>query len=249
LNKENFNLKKIVQSNFATHILIVGGDGTVRIICENILNNEIDINVAIYPIGSTNVMAKILGVTRNLKYIKHPKIKEVYPSIVNSKYYFFLAFCLGTIADVTIEAEKLHKNRIGFLAYIISAILHFRKENNFSFKESVPKHFKWKGQSLHFFTNIFVTKFLNNLCEKKIGNYFSKNTLIIRYLKTGLFGYIKLWNRILKGDLRSDEFYLSDEFVFEKSNDINIYLDGDEIKVNENKIYITKSKSSIRFIC
>jgi diacylglycerol kinase family enzyme len=134
-----------IQSVKDPHILVVGGDGTLRRTVEYLYHKDIQVPIAYLPSGSANIFAKIHGISstpsKTLGSILQKKYTPVDISLINGKYVFLLAAVFGNLGAMAVQAEHNYKETIGPLAYLLSL-------------DGVIKNFKKKDISLQIDTNL-----------------------------------------------------------------------------------------------
>lgn len=104
-----------------THIVAVGGDGTVNEVASAAVNTGV--HVGIVPQGSGNGLARELRIPLNVKealsVIKMHKIKTIDAGIVNGRYFFCTC---GTGFDASVGKEFARDSRRGMLSYVRATI-------------------------------------------------------------------------------------------------------------------------------
>jgi diacylglycerol kinase (ATP) len=111
-------------------LAVYGGDGTLMEAISGLIGSKIPL--AILPGGSANIMAKELGIPQDLKEAcalmsQVPFTTKTIDIGQFSGHYFILGVSLGFGADLIEGANRETKNRIGFLAYFLSAATALRK--------------------------------------------------------------------------------------------------------------------------
>ena len=124
-------------------LAVYGGDGTVMEAISGLMGSEIPL--AILPGGSGNVLAKELGIPKDLKEAcalinQVPLTTKTIDVGQFGNRYFILGIALGFGADMIKGAERETKNRIGIFAYLLSAAAALRKV------EKAVYHLKIDGQ-------------------------------------------------------------------------------------------------------
>jgi diacylglycerol kinase (ATP) len=111
-------------------LAVYGGDGTLMEAINGLMGSEIPL--AILPGGSANVMAKELGIPKDLKEAcalisQVPlTIKTIDVGQFGNRY-FILGIALGFGADMIKGADRETKNKIGIFAYFLSAAAALKK--------------------------------------------------------------------------------------------------------------------------
>jgi len=116
-------LKTVNFKNYQ-RLIVIGGDGTVTTVADFLLNNKIDLPLAIIPQGSANVLASSLDIPladkRAIKTAALGKEKKIDVGLLNKKHYFFICLSLGFWSKVVKQTERGLKLRLGFWAYFLS---------------------------------------------------------------------------------------------------------------------------------
>ena len=124
-------LRAIAQK--ATHIVVAGGDGTVRTVLEAVARSEAKVSVGIVPVGTGNVLARNLGIAlddlrtqvkRALEGIAHPIDMGLARIILEDdsriEKYFAVMAGLGLDAKIMLNTDAARKQRLGWIAYVES---------------------------------------------------------------------------------------------------------------------------------
>lgn len=109
-------------------VVAVGGDGTVSEVVTGAVGSELI--VGIVPAGSTNMVAKDLGIPRNLKDAMRVAFGEGEPTAFDvaraGETIFMHMAGAGYDAEIMREASSVWKRRLGWPAYLWPAIKHLR---------------------------------------------------------------------------------------------------------------------------
>lgn len=107
------------------YILIAGGDGTVDSVINKMKQNNIDLPVALLPVGTANDFAKYLGMPSDIEeacnQIINSKIKRFDLGKINNKYFVNVA-STGVFTDISQKTDNSLKNTMGKLAYYVKAL-------------------------------------------------------------------------------------------------------------------------------
>lgn len=239
-------------------IFIVGGDGSVSITIENIINdsnfNNLNIPIYICPFGSGNGLAKNLNINPynlNLngekKYINAMNINSNENSNLS-----FLSQSWGVISDIDFNTEFLRFfGDFRFYYGILKSIF-------------IPNYYKGKLNFTADNNNYDITDDFYMICSSKgpwistdfklatYGNIFSDDIdiLFIRK-KLSIFERIKLIYYILNErahDLDFIEYFKLNEYTLEIFNNDSIIARDGEI-VNSRKIIVNNSNKKFLFYC
>ena len=108
-----------------SQILIAGGDGTVDILINYMMERDIRLPIGILPMGTANDYAKYIGIPKDIskaleKMFRLPPMKMDVGKI-NDKYFINVA-STGLLTDVSQKTHRELKNAIGKLAYYIKGL-------------------------------------------------------------------------------------------------------------------------------
>lgn len=145
------------------HILTAGGDGTINQVVNLMKNNNLDLPLAVLPVGTANDFAKLIGATsdieENCKKILNNTPKTVDLGLVNNKY-FINVFSYGLFTDVSQKTPTHLKNIFGKLAYYYSGIKELPTFKSVNI-EVESKEMNYSGEALIFF--VFNGKTAGNI--------------------------------------------------------------------------------------
>jgi len=122
--------KKAIEAG-ATHIIVAGGDGTVRACVQAVFEEEAGVSLGLVPIGTGNILARNLKlpITNLDKCIRRAVIGDVYEidlgvaKAINkdgelTKFYFTGIAGIGMDARIMQRTLPELKRRVGWIAYI-----------------------------------------------------------------------------------------------------------------------------------
>lgn len=136
------------------HILGAGGDGTINQIINIMKKKNLDIPLAILPVGTANDFAKYIGMPADIgsacDKILAGKIQEIDLGKANNKY-FINVFSFGLFTDVSHKTPTHLKNTIGKLAYYLNGIKELPSFKKLDIKVTSDEFF-YEGNALIFFT-------------------------------------------------------------------------------------------------
>lgn len=136
------------------HILGAGGDGTINQIINIMKKKNLDIPLAILPVGTANDFAKYIGMPSDIgsacDKILAGKIQEIDLGKANDKY-FINVFSFGLFTDVSHKTPTHLKNTIGKLAYYLNGIKELPSFKKLDIKVTSDEFF-YEGNALIFFT-------------------------------------------------------------------------------------------------
>lgn len=136
------------------HILGAGGDGTINQIINIMKKKNLDIPLAILPVGTANDFAKYIGMPADIgsacDKILAGEIQEIDLGKANDKY-FINVFSFGLFTDVSHKTPTHLKNTIGKLAYYLNGIKELPSFKKLDIKVTSDEFF-YEGNALIFFT-------------------------------------------------------------------------------------------------
>lgn len=107
------------------YILVAGGDGTVDNVVNIIKKLNLDIPIAVLPVGTANDFAKFIGIPLNVEKACEQIINSEPVALdigkINDKYFLNVA-STGLFTDVSQKTDVNLKNTIGKLAYYVKGI-------------------------------------------------------------------------------------------------------------------------------
>lgn len=111
-------------------IIVAGGDGTIHVCVNAMLNHEIDLPLALIPTGTANGFASYFDIPEDLNRMidvalgNHLSIADV--GCVNERYFVNMT-TIGSMVGVKQTTDPLFKDTFGMFAYYITALLDARK--------------------------------------------------------------------------------------------------------------------------
>lgn len=117
-------------------VIAAGGDGTVRFALAALARAKSDIPVAIFPLGTGNVLARNLGVVdvslfadpleRAYEYVKNGSPRRMDMGMMNGHYFAGMAG-VGPLSDAFMTPERVLKTKFKLLAYIVELLKSIAK--------------------------------------------------------------------------------------------------------------------------
>ena len=124
-------------ASFYDVIIAAGGDGTINEIINGIMKSNKKPRLAVYPAGTANDVANILGMPKNLKkwikifFKEEPLLVDV--NKINDRYFLY-ATGAGLLTSVSYATPRESINKLGYLAYMLYGIKDFFKPYKMSLK-------------------------------------------------------------------------------------------------------------------
>ncbi len=106
-------------------IIISGGDGTIHQVVNLMIQNDIDLPIALFPTGTANDFSQYFGIPKDLDGMIDVAIKNSFTRCdvgkANEQYFINVA-SLGNLVDISQRVNDQAKNVLGVLAYYIKGI-------------------------------------------------------------------------------------------------------------------------------
>lgn len=106
-------------------IIAAGGDGTINVCVNAMIENNIDLPIAIFPAGTANDFAYAFNMPNEIDEMLDIALGESYTmsdvGIINGKYFINVA-AMGRVVDVSQKTDPTLKNTIGVTAYYLKGL-------------------------------------------------------------------------------------------------------------------------------
>lgn len=212
------------------YVIVAGGDGTVDTVVNLMKQLNIDLPIAILPVGTANDFAKFIGISPNVEkaceQILNSKPVLIDIGRINNKYFINVA-STGLFTDVSQKTDVNLKNTIGKLAYYIKGLEqlpNFRKlrinveSEHFTFNDDMYLTLVFNGQTAGNFNLAYNAKIEDGALD----------VIIIK--ACAIRELIPLFIRILKGEHLEDPnvvYFKTDKLLIESDENIVTDIDGE----------------------
>ncbi|MDY6038182.1 MAG: YegS/Rv2252/BmrU family lipid kinase [Eubacterium sp.] len=119
------SLDKVTYKDEFYQILVAGGDGTINICVNAMINNGIDLPLGVLPAGTANDFAYYFDLPNNIDKMLDitlgEKVTYADVGVVNGRYFINVA-AIGQVVDVSQKTDPVLKNSIGVLAYYLKGL-------------------------------------------------------------------------------------------------------------------------------
>ena len=248
-------LRKRIEKEVITDIVICGGDGSLRSIVSSVLN--IKINIGILPLGSGNGLAKTAGIpsstNRAFEIIFNGKASCVDAFLINNK---LSCHVCGLGFDALVAQSFSVQKRRGFSSYTKQIIKNFFSAKTYSFTiESDGEIFNVEAfliciaNSNQFGNNLKIApkaSLSDGLIDIVVLKKTTKPQIVLCFAKQILFGKIK---SIKAGDFhRKNILYFQTNKIKIKNPQLApLHIDGDPV-VTSDEFSIEILPSAYRLI-
>lgn len=215
-----------------SYVLVAGGDGTVdnAVNCMKKLN--INLPIAILPVGTANDFAKFIGMPGDIETacerILKSKPKKLDLGKINDKYFINVA-STGLFTDVSQKTDINLKNTIGKLAYYLKGIEQLPNLRKLKIKVSSEEHIFDDHMYLMLVFNGQTAGNLKFAYKAKVDD----GMLDVLIVKAGMIkDMISLFIKMLKGEHLEDAaglvYFKTNRLQVECHEDIVTDIDGEK---------------------
>ncbi len=103
-------------------VIAAGGDGTINLVVNEMIENNIDLPIAIFPSGTANDFAYYFDIPHDIDGMLKIALEEHYTYTdigrVNNKYFVNVA-AMGFLVDVSQKTDPNIKNTLGIISYYL----------------------------------------------------------------------------------------------------------------------------------
>ena len=230
-------------------VIAAGGDGTFNEVISGNLKRNNKLLIADLPLGSTNDIATMYGLNKNifenLRLLLDGEIKNIDVCKINNKAFVYFAG-VGSFVNVTYETPRRLKEKYGRTAYFIYALKQFNgkvKNYNITYEVNNEKH---RGNySFIFITNSSSVAGVNDIYpDVKLDD--NKFEVLLCKTKSKL-KLIQIVSKLKRQDIRTIDgltYYKTNEFkiTFDEIPEDSWCLDGEEMKHNNKNFNFCISK-------
>lgn len=203
-------------------IIIAGGDGTIHQVINRLIKYEIDLPIAIFPVGTANDYAQYFNLPKGIEEMTDIALGDAYSysdvGKINGKYFINVA-SLGFLIDISQKTDAKIKNSLGVLAYYIKGIEELPNMKSFAVSVNSP-HGSFSG-------DIYFMLIMNGKSAggfKKIAPFSSINDGLLDvyiFKKCALYELMPLLIKIFNG-----EHFNSPYVCFFQTNQLEIICDA-----------------------
>lgn len=234
-------------------IIAAGGDGTVSVICDILIKNNIDIPIAIIPAGTANDFAMHLGMPKDpvdaALAIAKGYEERCDLGRVGNKHFINVAAC-GSFANTSDDTNSAIKPKLGVFAYYITAIEKLHTYEPIKVKITYDDNVTTESALLVLILN---SSHVGGFANLSPNSSIDDGLLDMFVFKNDgkLINSAKTFVDILKGQHLSNDDILyvqAKNFVIEPIHDEKIYLDLDGDKGPVLPVTIDIAEKAIRLI-
>ena len=213
------------------YILIAGGDGTVDSVVNAMMKKNIDLPIAILPVGTANDFGKFINMPRDvegaLKKILSSEPVAVDIGRVNQKYFINVA-STGLFTDISQKTDVNLKNTIGKLAYYLKGIEELPNFRKLKVKIT-SKELTYDGDM--YLLLVFNGQTAGNLKLATRADVRDGFLDVIVIKAVPVYEILPLFIKILKGEHLDSEkviYFKTNDVLIESDEDIVTDIDGEK---------------------
>lgn len=106
-------------------VIAAGGDGTINVVVNAMIKNELDLPLAIFPSGTANDFAYYFDIPHDIESMVKIALNENYTYCdvgkINEKYFINVA-AMGFLVDVSQKTDPNIKNTLGIMSYYLKGV-------------------------------------------------------------------------------------------------------------------------------
>ncbi|MDD6796342.1 MAG: YegS/Rv2252/BmrU family lipid kinase [Clostridiaceae bacterium] len=219
----------IIDENYK-YIIVAGGDGTVDSVVNAMMERNIDLPIAILPVGTANDFGTFLDMPSDVKEacqrILNSEPKPVDVGRINNKYFVNVA-STGLFTDVSQKTDVNLKNTIGKLAYYLKGIEELPNFRKLKVKLT-SKEIEYEGEM--YLILVFNGQTAGNFKLATRADLTDGFLDVIMIKAVAIYEILPLFIKILKGEhLASDKviYFKTKEILIESHEDIVTDIDGE----------------------
>lgn len=131
------NIVKVIQQKAVDWLISLGGDGTVNMCANAIMESKMDIVLGVIPLGTVNNFARMLGISmvpkQAINQLKEAKIRKVDIG-TTGKGYFISSFSVGPLPATVQQVTSEQKEKLGPLAYLVEGAKALGAQETYNFQ-------------------------------------------------------------------------------------------------------------------
>ena len=241
--KKNDGTRIIERLNDDVDLVIsAGGDGTLHEVVVGNLKRKKRLTIANLPLGTTNDVGAMYGLTgnslKNLELILKGVKKKIDVCYINDTPFVYVA-CLGDYIDMAYNTPRRLKKRLGKIAYIIYGLKQLKnKIHSYNVKYTVDGKTYEGDYSFFFITNASRVAGLNDVYyDVKLDDNMFEVALCKVKTKAEMVKNFILLNNMDAKDVPGVTYFRTNsiEIEFAKKPKVSWCIDGEEYPITTNK--------------
>ncbi len=223
-------LSSIDESEYR-QIMVAGGDGTINICVNAMINNNINLPLAIFPAGTANDFASYFQLPKDIDELldiamgDHTTSSDI--GSYNDKYFVNVA-ALGNLVDVSQKTDPAMKNALGIFAYYLKGASEVVKLKALPVKLTTPEKVYEEEMFFMVVMNGVSAGGFKNLSPESEVNDGKLNVILFR--KMPILEFAPLFISVIRGNHMDRENVLTfetDKLIIESDEMISTDIDGE----------------------
>lgn len=145
-----------LDESYYRKIIAAGGDGTINIVVNAMIKNNLHLPLALFPAGTANDFAHYFDIPTDIDGMLSIALEDYYTEAdlgkCNDRYFVNVA-AIGSVIDVSQKTDTTMKNALGIVAYYLKGLSEVKSLKPVEVTISSPEH--------HFTENIFFMVVMN----------------------------------------------------------------------------------------
>ncbi|WP_027399268.1 YegS/Rv2252/BmrU family lipid kinase [Anaerovorax odorimutans] len=234
-------------------IIAAGGDGTINVVVNSMINNNIDLPLAIFPAGTANDFAYYFEIPHTIEEMVKIALEENYTYAdigkVNDKHFINVA-AMGFLVDVSQKTDPNIKNTLGVISYYLKGVTEIPNLRPIPIKITSDEY---TSEDRIFFMLVMNGRSAGGF--KKIAPNAKINDGLLDVMlfkEMPIYEFAPLLFNVMQGNHQANKnvvFFQTSKLYIESDNNVGTDIDGEkgaefplDIKVLPDKIRINTKK-------
>ena len=230
-NMLNTVFESMDQSEYK-QVIAAGGDGTINICVNAMINNNIDLPLTIMPAGTANDFAYYFDLPHDIKDMLDIALGDnfTYADVgkVNEKYFINVA-AMGMLVDVSQKTDPNLKNTLGILSYYLKGLTEVTNLR--------PIPVKLTSKEFSIVENMYFMLVMNGKSAggfKRIAPHSEVDDGLLDVMlfkEMPIMDFAPLLINILQGNHQENKnviYFKTEELIIESSEDVSTDIDGEK---------------------
>lgn len=230
-------------------IIAAGGDGTINIVVNAMIRNNVDLPLAIFPAGTANDFSYYFDLPHSIDEMVRIALEEHYTYAdvgrVNDRYFVNVA-AMGFLVDVSQKTDPNIKNTLGVISYYLRGMMEIPNlrpipvkitSDEFTFEDKIYFMLVMNGRSAGGFKRIAPNAEVNDgLLD------------VMMFKEMPLYEFAPLLVNVMQGNHQANKnviFFQTSKLYIESENQVGTDVDGEkgpnlplDIEMLHNKIRV-----------
>lgn len=231
-------------------LTVAGGDGTINMVVNEMLNNDINIPFGIIPTGTCNDFARSLGLPNNLddciKVISTGKVTYTDVGLVNQTRYFTSTFAGGVFVNVSYRTKSELKKNLGPLAYYLEAMTELPNIKSFNVKLEIDGNYSEEELFLFLIVNGKNAAGIRNIAKNADLNDGRMDLIMVRSCYN--LELMNLFLKVINNDFTPDKnvmYTRCSQLKISPDKNIPVSMDGEKWNTLPLDISFLQNKLSV----